>query len=187
MGGALKAWNLLEKRWHVWGQVDFNYPSILVAMPHHRTLGVQVGSTSLRLWDLDKDQWRGEAVQYPFALGCLSVAPDGQTMAVGGIDGSLWLTQGFSAQARARLAGNTGGVQAVSFSPDGRTLASCDERRVRLWHVRTGLELFSFEVPGGFVRALAFSPDGKVLAVVGRPQPGGTNVWLWYAATERGN
>jgi WD40 repeat protein len=134
----------------------------------------------------EQDHWRGEAIHYPFALGCLSVAPYGQTMAIGGNDGSLWPTEGFSAQARARLPGNTGGVRAVAFAPDGRTLASCDERRVRLWHLRTGLELFSFDVPGGFVWALAFSSDGKTLAA-GRPQTGSTNVWLWYGATGRGN
>jgi WD40 repeat protein len=63
------------------------------------------------------------------------------------------------------LRGHTGGVNAVAFSPDGQTLATCRaDRAVWLWHraSQTHVKLAGY---GG--RTLAFAPDGETLAIVG--------------------
>jgi hypothetical protein len=60
-------------------------------------------------------------------------------------------------------------VEAVAFSPDGKTLASGGYQEVILWDATTGN--IAHKV-GGFtdrVVALAFSPDGKLLATGGGP------------------
>ena len=41
------------------------------------------------------------------------------------------------------LDGHVAGVRGLSFSPDGRTLVSCGDNRVRLWNVETGQEFFT--------------------------------------------
>lgn len=61
-------------------------------------------------------------------------------------------------------------VGGVSFSPDGKTLASCRRGQpggVDLWDVATGKLRESLRGPGerGDVTAVCFSPDGKALAV----------------------
>jgi WD40 repeat protein len=64
------------------------------------------------------------------------------------------------------------GVNAVAFSPDGKTLATGgDDGTVRIWNLATGKEWQVFQVHpitaepfGKGVRAVAFSPDGKTLA-----------------------
>src|SRR5205823_3383662 len=61
--------------------------------------------------------------------------------------------------------GHSDGVNAVAFSPDGRTLASgSDDKKIKLWDVATGIQLRSLEGHTSQVSAVTFSPDGKTLA-----------------------
>ncbi|MBA3321478.1 MAG: caspase family protein [Pyrinomonadaceae bacterium] len=63
-------------------------------------------------------------------------------------------------------AGHFGSARSVIFSPDGRLLASVDERTVKLWDATTGEELRTIGDNSDSVTAIAFSPDGKALASV---------------------
>jgi WD40 repeat protein len=56
----------------------------------------------------------------------------------------------------------------VAFTPDGKSLASCDSGEkpgIQFWDVKTGKPLRHLKVGTRMPQAVAFSPDGKVMAV----------------------
>lgn len=158
---------------------------------------------TIKLWDVatgkEKTSLAGEAHAFAFS-------PDGKTLASVGANAgktgetggraddlgiTLWNLQ--TAKARASLKGHAGPVFAVTFSPDGRLIASGSGRfasngqagdgEVKLWDAGTGKELPI--APGktkdglSVTMSVAFSPDSKTLAsahVYGE-------VVLWDAAT----
>ena len=63
------------------------------------------------------------------------------------------------------LEGHTDSVESVSYSSDGRTIASASwDGTVKLWNVESGDIIFTLEGHTGGADALSFSPDGRTLA-----------------------
>lgn len=83
-------------------------------------------------------------------------------------------------------ASNPGPVNGLSWSPDGKHLASASyDYTVRVWDVDTGNLRFFYNDPNGYLMTcVAWSPDGKYLAF-GNDDNGTHNVMLqvWNVAT----
>ncbi len=92
----------------------------------------------------------------------LAFSPDGTLLAFRHAAIQLWdVNQGLELR---RFADNLQGVMSISFSPDGKTLASSGGGPVlRLWDVATGREAVSRSGHGAAIRSLVVSPaDGTV-------------------------
>ena len=73
------------------------------------------------------------------------------------------------------MKGHTNWIGAVSFSPDGRLLATHSGKNLRLWDVAIGKLVREFPEGNG---RLTFSPDGKMLATASH-----NIIHLWDAGT----
>jgi RNA polymerase sigma factor (sigma-70 family) len=133
---------------------------------------------ALHLRDLatDKDLWqmpRSNLVQ------TLCFSPDGKTLAWA--EGTEWeIRRGTKQPERAvrlldlatgrlllRFGPCADGYAKVTFSPDGRTLATGGiEHGIRLWEVTTGAQRLALEAPPGVVPDLAFTDQGRMLVSV---------------------
>jgi WD40 repeat protein len=118
-----------------------------------------------------------------------ALSRDGNTLAVGNLDGSVILWSVATGKPLHILSGQTDTIESLTFSPDGKTLATGSaDTTVKFWNVATGKETLTFtggvdsaakaESPQG-VEFIAFSPDGAVVA------SGTDSGWIviWAAAT----
>lgn len=114
----------------------------------------------------------------------MKYSPDGTLIAVAGPVG-IWLYDAKTLQeldllvhAHGILGYTSYSIDSISFSPDGRTLASCNSGYVALWDFITGKRISTptTEYIGSF--SILFSPDGKILAGIDHKE-----VHLFYAKT----
>jgi Flp pilus assembly protein TadD len=143
--------------------------------PDSRRLASVGSDYTIRAWDAASGQqlltlkgW-GERVTY---------SPDGRRVAaVAGLDRTVRIWDAASGQELLTLKGHTDLVSDVSYSPDGRRLASASQDgTVRIWDAASGQELLTLRGPTSFVQSVAFSPDGRRLAMAG-----GVG-WVWEAS-----
>jgi WD40 repeat protein len=91
---------------------------------------------------------------------------------LGFVAACLVLSAPLSAQERkpqATFLGHTEAIASLSFSPDGKTLASgCRDHSIKLWDVATGRNTTTLKEEDPYLwGSVAFSPDGKMLATGG--------------------
>jgi WD40 repeat protein len=80
------------------------------------------------------------------------------------------------------LEGHSDNVDFVTFSPDGKLLASASEATVRLWNAATGAALQTLEIKG-WARDVTFSPDGKLAVLAREDDEEDCTVQLWDTTT----
>lgn len=92
-------------------------------------------------------------------------SPDGNTLAAGDDDGTVYLWEVHSGRCRRILQGHADRVRAVAFHPQRPLLASSSaDAAIKLWDLQSGECLRTLSEHRGAVLSLAFNPDGTTLA-----------------------
>jgi WD40 repeat protein len=164
------------------------YEQSLNVSPDGRTLAVAYTSSKIRLWDLPsrtplRDIGPTSKVERVYCE-FLAFSPDGAVLAdctsrsAGPGDPLVQLWEAASGKLIAEMVPRARyGVKCVAFSPDGRLLATAQDREntAVLWDLATGQPLATLGGHQGEVLCLAFSPDGNTLAT----GSGDTTALLW--------
>jgi WD40 repeat protein/serine/threonine protein kinase len=151
------------------------------ASPDGRHLASCAADLNISLWDtatLSNPKSLGPLENFPH---CLAFSPDGTRLAVGTASmnvlgaqtGLVRIWEVPSGREVFAYRGHTGGVFALAFSPDGKTIASVGgDRRTslgeaRVWETATGRDRFTLAGDQNLNRSVTFSPDGTRLVIGG--------------------
>ena len=177
--GTLRLWNLqgepIGKPWHG----HENGVTSVAFSPDGKSIVSSSVDGILRLWNL-----QGKLINQPWggheAGGVNSVAfsPNGQYIVSGSVDGTLrlWNLQGepIGAPWRGEYIGkplrgyNIGGVNSVTFSPNGQLVVSGGwDGTLRLWNLRGEPISQPWRGHQGGVYSVAFSPNGQLVVSSG--------------------
>jgi WD40 repeat protein len=117
----------------------------------------------------------------------VAFAPDGQTLAIAGADGTITLLDLPTGTERLMFQAHEQRVKTLKFSPDGSVLASGGpDKVVKLWDPATGAQLpIDFPKQKRDIDLVAFSPNGQVLAslLAGKGARGLEQIILWNPDT----
>jgi serine/threonine protein kinase len=98
-------------------------------------------------------------------VNTVAISPDGQTIAVGNISGTLKLWDTVSGTLMQRLEGQDVQTRSVAFSPDGKSVAGGGYgNTVKIWDAQTGALKRTLSGHSNEIAAVVFSPDGKTVA-----------------------
>ena len=136
-------------------------------------------ATGVQIRDLDSGNVLAELAQ-PAGARMIAWNPDGNTLAVDGVDRIVYIWDVAARKTIARLEGHKNeGIQ-FAYNHAGDLLAStCWDGALRLWNPRTGKQLFRTTAAS---HRLRFSQDDQLLAAV----VDGDKVRIWEVATASG-
>ncbi|MBD2481481.1 AAA family ATPase [Planktothrix sp. FACHB-1365] len=140
--------------------------------PDGKTMASGSFDKTVKLWT-PEGQLLQTLVGHTASVTSVSFSPDGQLLASASQDGTIKLwpleagitkVRGQMSVPRVTLPGHRKSVSSVTFSPDGRLIASgSEDRQLKLWS-RDGKLLRTF-VNRAALTSVTFSPDGQVLAI----------------------
>jgi eukaryotic-like serine/threonine-protein kinase len=88
-------------------------------------------------------------------------SPDGRRLAVARWGGKVQVLEGATGKVLLSVKGHPNQASSVTFSPDGKRIASAGDDGATVWDAKTGREILSFNGRSGHVFSVAYYPDGS--------------------------
>jgi RNA polymerase sigma factor (sigma-70 family) len=129
---------------------------------------------TVKLWDVETGRLLRTLETTDRFAGEVTFAPNGKLLAaVLRQDTALAVILWDAAEGQwSQILPDSEGIDAIAFSPDGKTLLGAARDKLRVWDVATVKTIQSSDIKTGFSderwSALAISPDGKNLAISGK-------------------
>jgi hypothetical protein len=131
---------------------------------------ISVGEdATIRLWNVVTGAEIGQLIGHPGPVWCMALARDGKWLVTGAADGTMRLWDVPARKMIRRLDGvHGGGVGALCFSNDARTIASTgwQDHKVYLWETSTGRCRRQIPHEGGS-KFVLFTADNRLLITAG--------------------
>lgn len=176
--GRVYLWDVANSK-HLWSG-DWHFGSVSVSFsPGGQTVASE-GNYKVYLWNVATGRHSTVFnLGWSDVLRSVSFSTDGRMIAIGHVDGRVFLYDVRSGRFRHTLEGHTDSVLSVAFNPSGLIVASASfDQTVRLWSVITGELRHTLEGHTFDVNSVSFRPDGRILA-----SAGDQTVRLWSAIT----
>jgi len=141
-----------------------------------------------RIWDVETGKQMA-SMEHDDFINAVTFSPDGKYLATAWIFGSsygvkavrsdntAWIWDVETGKQIARMQHDSY-VNDITFSPDGKYLATVSSDTARIWDVETGKQFVRYD---SVVNVVTFSPDGKYLAAVSLDDT--ASAWIWDMET----
>ena len=179
MGDAIRLWDIEGREVISSLQVGYTHPIAL--SPDGKLMAYEKSKGNIHLWDVSHQRRIDVWEAHPRWLRELAFRPDGKLLATGDSKGLIRLwdlrTRKMIGELNSSL---SQGVEAIHFTPDGKTLISVDRATTYLWDVETKKQIG--QLNQGASRAISLTPDGRFLASATASVSSnltGPNVRLW--------
>jgi WD40 repeat protein len=164
------------------GISDYCYPEF---SPDGHLLALPLGALGLKMWDVATRQlrsWHPDGIK---GVKELTFEPDGRTFWITVFSDdkphySLEHIDLDSGDVISRIIPEAGKRFWHRLTPDGKTIATISDRRIKLWKAATGQLLAVVENPKSYISSHSFGPDGQTW--VSGSEGGGVSLWKWNTA-----
>lgn len=111
-------------------------------------------------------------------LTAIALSPDASIAVTGDSEGKLRTYNIWKQKAGPKYKEHKGSIIALTFSPDGKLVASASaDRSVQVWRAVDGKKVFAIEGFRSPLAMIAISPDGTTLATVEQVSTGEVKLW----------
>ena len=147
--------------------------------PEGTILAAKERLNGITLWDINARQTKKTGLYASFLYNNAQFSPDGKIYAHSNHkDAHLYNIA--IGEDKHILKGHPDFITSMSFSPDGKTLASgSKDRTIYLWDVETGKHKYTLTGHPESITRVSFSPDGKILISIGEDK----TIYYWDIAT----